>query len=616
MLIVAFALLGFGLFAPALTALGAITLGGWAVHRVRSLLAAVAALRAELAEARAGADGRPEPAGQTAPLAPRADRSAAAPPAPAPPATHRAAAPPPPPGVPTPTSAGVPATAAATVPAAARPAGAMTAQTPQLPPPPAQAPPSPINTEARLGTVWFSRIGGVLLLIGALLAYRYGITDNTLRTVIGFAAGLSLLGLGHWGRRRQHPVLAQALTGTGLGVLYVTTHAAAVIFTPAIIGQPLAFALMVAITIAGVALAVGYNAPVIGLLAMLGGLATPFALSSGTGDFRLLFAYVAVLDLSLLAVAAFKRWPLYNYLLFAATWLIYVSWWITAAEPADYPHAFIAATAFFLIFTLLTLTQHVLRRQPARPGDLVLLIGNALIYFGAGLALLPVAAPGRAAFAFAMAAAYALFGAVARRRQPDDRLLSVSLIGLSTVFLTIALPVALHGPWLTAAWAVEGAVLIAAGLTAQARDVRTAGLIVLGVVAIRLTVWETALILGRLYDSEPGFGLRLLTFAVPVLALYAASWMYARWQRHREAAGLLASAASVLTLWYVVVEVVMRRVVLPPVPAPAAAALTVTALWGAYALLLALADVWIGRPAVATAPAPSSVWRCCCCSAR
>jgi uncharacterized membrane protein len=62
--------------------------------------------------------------------------------------------------------------------------------------------------------------------------------------------------------------------------------------------------------------------------------------------------------------------------------------------------------------------------------------------------------------ALALAILYTVLAGLYRRRVADDEATVAVLMGLACVFLTLAIPLALKGPWITLAWAVEGAVLI------------------------------------------------------------------------------------------------------------------------------------------------------------
>src|SRR5260370_4695266 len=60
----------------------------------------------------------------------------------------------------------------------------------------------------------------------------------------------------------------------------------------------------------------------------------------------------------------------------------------------------------------------------------------------------------------ALAILYAILAGFDRRGVSDDDAAVAVLMGVACVFLTLAMPLALKGPWITLAWAAEGAVLL------------------------------------------------------------------------------------------------------------------------------------------------------------
>src|SRR5262249_58687316 len=83
-------------------------------------------------------------------------------------------------------------------------------------------------------------------------------------------------------------------------------------------------------------------------------------------------------------------------------------------------------------------------------------------YFWAVYITLDAWRPGlEAPAATVLAVLYALLAGFYRRRVPDDNATVGVLMGLACVFLILAIPLALQGPWITLAWAAEGAVLLA-----------------------------------------------------------------------------------------------------------------------------------------------------------
>ena len=93
--------------------------------------------------------------------------------------------------------------------------------------------------------------------------------------------------------------------------------------------------------------------------------------------------------------------------------------------------------------------------------DLLVVAGTAAGYFWAVYVTLEAWRPLlEAPAAMALAILYTALAGFYRRRVPDDDETVGVLMGVACVFLTLAIPLALKGPWITLAWAAEGAVLI------------------------------------------------------------------------------------------------------------------------------------------------------------
>jgi uncharacterized membrane protein len=93
--------------------------------------------------------------------------------------------------------------------------------------------------------------------------------------------------------------------------------------------------------------------------------------------------------------------------------------------------------------------------------DLLIVAGTAAGYFWAVYTTLEGWWPLlEAPAAVALAVLYTALAGFYRRRVPDDEATVGVLMSVACVFLTLAIPLALKGPWITLAWAAEGAVLL------------------------------------------------------------------------------------------------------------------------------------------------------------
>ena len=198
------------------------------------------------------------------------------------------------------------------------------------PPPPAAAgaPGVGIDWERWFGVRAAAVLGGVALALAGLLFFKYsiehGLIPPWLRVVIGTLVGVGCIVGSEGTLRPRYAGTANALAGAGVVVLYAAFWAASVHYR--LVGIPVSFVLMVAVTAACCALSWRHASQVIALLGLVGGFATPLLLASGAHRPVGLFGYVLLLDLGLLVLARQRRWPLLTVLSLAATLLYEVLW--------------------------------------------------------------------------------------------------------------------------------------------------------------------------------------------------------------------------------------------------------------------------------------------------
>ena len=195
--------------------------------------------------------------------------------------------------------------------------------TPSLPPPPPPAPrpaeppePSPeprppIDWERWIGIRGAAVLGGIVLALAGLLFFQYsvqhGLITPPMRVVLGLAVGIASIAGSEWLRPRGYRSTPEGLAGAGVVVLYAAIWAGHSLYH--LIPMAVAFALMILVTAACGLLAVRHASQLVAVLGLIGGFATPLLLRSEADRPIGLFGYVLLLDLGLLAVGKFRKWP-------------------------------------------------------------------------------------------------------------------------------------------------------------------------------------------------------------------------------------------------------------------------------------------------------------------
>ena len=517
-----------------------------------------------------------------------------------------------------------PVPGSAPVPAAPRPAAPVVAQAPAAPqraaPPPSAGAAAPAASPAGggppgnlpgvltsrewewlLGGNWLARVGILALIFGIgfflKLAFDNDWIGETGRVVLGLAVGVALLGGGeYWSRR--YAAWAQAVTGGGIAILYLSIFAAFALYDLVPSLGALGFSFLVTLAAAGLALR--YESRAIAVLGILGGFATPLILAGRLPEQWALLAYVLVLDLGVLALAAFRNWRWFTLLALIGS-LILFGFWYFELEPGLLL-AQVGITVIFLIFVGATTLFHLLWRRPPGPLDQALMVLNAAAYFGISYALLfEEFRVWMGGFTLLLALFYGLlgYGVVARHREQAH--LSLFALGIALVFLTIAVPVQLGAPWISVAWAVEGVVLIWLSFFVGMHQLRWFGLaafvITLGSLLLGDLPYDLgeSVLFGDYSDSGwPVINLRFLSYLLIICAAYLSAYAWWRWRdsyiapEERHFIPVFLAAANALTFWILSIQVVMavEQAAIDRSIAGNVTSLSLSGLWALYAAIL------------------------------
>ena len=261
---------------------------------------------------------------------------------------------------------------------------------PPAPPPPAARAPRPADEaprrrmpdfdwESLLGLRGAAWAGGIALVIAGILlaklAIERGFITPELRVALLLLAGVGGLVWAEVSRRRGYGTTANAVSGAGVALLYIAFFAAHSRYHL----LPLAptFALMALVTAVAGLLAIRHNAIVVAGLGLLGGFATPLALSSGTDNPVGLFGYLILLNVGLFTVIQRMRWPNLAAFALAGTVLIEVLWFTRFMAPGKT----LVGLGAFLALGLVYLAVLVRGREPAQ----------SLVWTGALGAMVPFA---------------------------------------------------------------------------------------------------------------------------------------------------------------------------------------------------------------------------------
>lgn len=321
-----------------------------------------------------------------------------------------------------------------------------------------------LDIEKFIGENLINKIGIVITVIGVAIGAKYTIEHDLIspltRIILGYLAGAGLLGFGIKLKVKYENYSAVLVSGA-MAILYFITFAAYSFY--ALFPQLLAFAIMVVFTVFTVVAALNYNRQVIALIGLVGAYAIPFLLSEGSGEVRVLFSYMGIINIGILIIAFKKYWKPVYYSSFGLTWVMFLFWYLIKYKMED--HFGIALTflsLFFIIFYLAFLGYKLLQKEKFGITDVILLLLNSIIFYGLGYAILSSHETGKqllGLFTLGNALIHFAVGILIYRQKLADVNLFYFIIGLVLVFITIAVPVQLDGNWVTLLWAGEATLL-------------------------------------------------------------------------------------------------------------------------------------------------------------
>jgi len=491
----------------------------------------------------------------------------------------------------------------ATLPRASKPQVELAPVQPQpvlSPPPakpaiPASIPPASVTSpriassrgdlERLIGGKWLNWIGIFALLFGTAfflkLAFDNGWIGPIGRVTIGLLAGTALIGYSQVLFRRKFVYFSEGVAGLGAGVLFLSLYASWNFYH--FIPNIAAFAGMAAVTSVLLALALVRDSQRIAVLALVGGFVTPLLLNTGEDAEVQLFGYLALLNAGLLWVAYARNWRALP-AAFVFT-LIYYSVWYSAHYEESKLGVTVAFSALFFVEFATLPALRALRTGTMYGEQVALALLNTAWFVLAMNTMLSAHRWVLTAIVLLIALAY-LFIAQAAARSSGAPLARILYSGLALTLATAAIPIRLSGPWITIAWAIEGAVLIWSGAYTNTRLLRAAGLIVFTIVVVRLIV-------SPLPGGHPIFNPRFETFAVVIACFGFAAYVASR---SRDQLGkdeqtifsVLQVGINVIALWALTSEV------LSGTQAAQQQQLQVTLVWTLYAAALLLLGMRYG----------------------
>ncbi|WP_162054945.1 DUF2339 domain-containing protein [Pontibacter pamirensis] len=391
-----------------------------------------------------------------------------------------------------------------------------------------------LDLEKFIGENLINKLGIAILVLGIGFFVKYAIDQDWInevgRVAIGILAGGALLAVAHR-LRKGYQAFSSVLVGGGMAVLYFTVAIA--FHEYQLFSQTVTFLLMVGITGFSIFMSVAYNRIELAVLALVGGFASPFMVSTGEGNYVVLFSFILILNLGILVLAYFKKWNLLHSIAYVFTIILYGGWLSTRVigEP-DRPYigALVFATLFYLVFFGMNIINNIKESRRFTAPEIMMLLSNTFLYYSAGMYALANVAGGayQGLFTAAIAVFNFVFAYLLYQRQSTDRNLVYLLIGVVLTFLSLTAPVQLEGNFITLFWALEAVLLLWLSQKSGIKLIRTASVVVLALMLFSLIIDWSIYSMPLEAPLNVVFNKVFITGIVAVLSIAATFWLLRR----------------------------------------------------------------------------------------
>jgi uncharacterized membrane protein len=320
------------------------------------------------------------------------------------------------------------------------------------------------DLEKFVGENLINKIGILILVLGISYFVKYAIDKDWInepaRVGIGMLSGALVMGIAHK-LRQKYAAFSSVFVAGAIAIFYFTIGIA--FHTYHLFGQTTAFIIMVGITAFSSLISLSYDRKELAVLSLIGGFAVPFMVSTGQGNYVVLFTYILILNIGILSLAYYKKWGIINILSYAFTIILYGAWLFneTDEKTPHYLGALLFGFAFYFVFILINIINNVRTKGVFSPIELGILASNTFLFYGAGMLILEHYHPElKGLFTTALGLLNFGYAWFLYKKFGLDKTAVYLLIGLTLTFITLAIPIQFEGNFITLFWAAEGVILL------------------------------------------------------------------------------------------------------------------------------------------------------------
>lgn len=398
------------------------------------------------------------------------------------------------------------------------------------------------DLEKFIGENLINKIGILILVLGISYFVKYAIDKDWInepaRVGIGILSGALVMGIAHK-LRQKYAAFSSVFVAGAIAIFYFTIGIA--FHSYHLFGQTAAFIIMVGITAFSYLISLSYDRKELAVLSLIGGFAVPFMVSTGQGNYVVLFTYILILNIGILALAYHKKWGIINILSYAFTVILYGVWLFKDIDEKA-PHflgALCFGFAFYFVFIGINIINNLRTKGIFSPIELGILASNTFLFYGAGMLILEHYHPElKGLFTTALGLLNFGYAWFLYKKFGLDKTAVYLLIGLTLTFITLAIPIQFEGNFITLFWAAEGVILMWLSQKSKITSYRFASVIVHLLMMVSLlmdwaNIYHTSTVLNIVFNKI------CLTGLFVVISLAAVYYLLKEEEENQEQFGII-----------------------------------------------------------------------------
>ncbi|MES0489426.1 MAG: DUF2339 domain-containing protein [Leptospirales bacterium] len=241
------------------------------------------------------------------------------------------------------------------------------------------------KVEIFFGTNLIGKLGFLAIILSFAWFIKLAIDKQWLnesaRVYIGLISGFSVLITGFLFSKKINSALSQLSLGTGFAILYLSIFGSYYYYS--LLGSQETFLYLFFLIAISSAISLIVSGEVLYIISLIGALATPALLSTGENSYRLLFAYITIINIFFLYISVYRPWRIAPFFVLAGNFLVFFAWGYTNIGESAFVIPFLFVTSVTGIFLIRQIFLHPMKARSYKVDNVVLSGLSVALYYSA-----------------------------------------------------------------------------------------------------------------------------------------------------------------------------------------------------------------------------------------